>query len=154
MNASHFSNDINEFLFLLDQNDVHYVIVGGEAVIYYGHVRLTGDIDIFYNNTPSNTEKLFKVLLEFWDNDIPGIQSQSELREKGTIIQFGVPPNRIDLLNEITAVSFDEAWEEKVSEKVYYKNETFTVYYIGKEDLKKNKMATGRPKDQDDVNSL
>jgi len=104
MNSSHFSNDIIEFLLLLDRYNVQYMIVSGEAVIYYEHVRLTGDIDFFYN--------------EFWDNDLPGIQTRSELSEKGTIIQFGVPPNRIDLINEITGVSFGEAWEKRVSERI------------------------------------
>ena len=48
MNAAHFSTDICEFIGLLHQHDVRYVIVGGEAVIFHGHARLTGDIDFFY----------------------------------------------------------------------------------------------------------
>lgn len=47
MNASHFSPDTLEFLRLLALNKVQYVIVGGEAVIYYGYARLTGDVDFF-----------------------------------------------------------------------------------------------------------
>jgi predicted nucleotidyltransferase len=47
MSKIFFSSDIVEFLFLLHKHKVKYVIVGGEAVIYYGHARLTGDIDIF-----------------------------------------------------------------------------------------------------------
>jgi predicted nucleotidyltransferase len=46
--ASHFSEDIQEILALLAKHQVKYLIVGGEAVIYYGHARLTGDIDLFY----------------------------------------------------------------------------------------------------------
>jgi len=45
MKASHFSRDIQEFVKLLSEHQVKYVIVGGEAVIYYGHARLTGDND-------------------------------------------------------------------------------------------------------------
>jgi hypothetical protein len=46
MDPYYFSPDILEFLRLLSIYKVRYLIVGGEAVIYYGHARLTGDIDI------------------------------------------------------------------------------------------------------------
>lgn len=36
MRGSHFSHDIQEFIYLLSFHEVKYVIVGGEAVIYYG----------------------------------------------------------------------------------------------------------------------
>ena len=95
---NYFSNDIREFLFLLTKYSVKYVILGGEAVIYYRYARLTGDVDIFFGNTEKNVEKLFMALKEFWNNSIPGIKDKEELKEQGVIIQFGVPPNRIDLL--------------------------------------------------------
>ena len=44
INSSHFSPDIQEFIKLLYKHNVHYVIAGGEAVIYYGYARLTGDV--------------------------------------------------------------------------------------------------------------
>lgn len=47
MNTSHFSNDCLEFMRLLNKHSVKFVIVGGEAVIYHGYVRLTGDVDFF-----------------------------------------------------------------------------------------------------------
>lgn len=42
-----FLKDIEDFLTLLFKHQVKYLIVGGEAVIYYGYARLTGDIGIF-----------------------------------------------------------------------------------------------------------
>ncbi len=97
MSKSFFSEDIIEFLYLLFKYEVNYLIVGGEAVIYYGHARLTGDIDIFYKRDNKNILKLFNALNEFWNNDIPGLNHQKELMQEGVIFQFGVPPNRIDL---------------------------------------------------------
>ena len=96
-----FSEDVCEFLSLLARQEVRYLIVGGEAVIYYGHARLTGDIDIFYERTAENVRRLHAALNEFWLNDIPGIEGEDELMEKGTIFQFGVPPNRIDLISDL-----------------------------------------------------
>jgi len=54
MTNPNFSKNIKEFLFLLHNHKVKYLIVGGEAVIYYGHARLTGDIDIFYDSSKRN----------------------------------------------------------------------------------------------------
>ena len=64
MTAAFFSKDIVEFLFLLNKYKVDYLIVGGEAVIYYGHARLTGDIDIFYGRGKENCNRLFQSLKE------------------------------------------------------------------------------------------
>jgi len=65
MSKTFFSSDIVEFLFLLNKHKVKYIIVGGEAVIYYGHARLTGDIDIFYDRGKENCIRLFEALSEF-----------------------------------------------------------------------------------------
>ena len=109
MKASHYSKDIQEFLELLAKHKVKYVIVGGEAVIYYGYARLTGDVDFFFGTSKENTQCLYETLDEFWGGDIPGVDSFEELMESGTILQFGLPPNRIDLLNHIDGVTFEEA---------------------------------------------
>jgi len=44
---------------------VRCVVVGGEAVIYYGHARLIGDIDFFYDSSPKNAAALFAALKVF-----------------------------------------------------------------------------------------
>lgn len=154
MTSTFFSADVKEFLLLLAEYQVRYLIVGGEAVIYHGRSRLTGDVDIFYELEESNIDSLYSALKKFWDNNIPGITDKNELTDFGTIIQFGVPPNRIDLLNEISGVSFQEAWSNKITEDLTINKENVPIYYIGKSELKKNKKAAGRPKDLDDLNYL
>ena len=59
MKAYHFSEDTQEFLRFLAKYGVKYVIVGGEAVIYYGYARLTGAVDFFYEDSKQNAEDLF-----------------------------------------------------------------------------------------------
>lgn len=103
--ASHFSSDTRALLELLRKHDVRYLIVGGEAVIFHGHARLTGDTDLFYGRDAANVERLFAALDEFWGGDIPGVEAPAELAAPGVIVQFGVPPNRIDLINEFDAVT-------------------------------------------------
>ncbi len=154
MKASHFSPDIQEFLFLLSIHKVRYVIVGGEAVIYYGFARLTGDVDFFFEPSVNNVQKLYRALDEFWQGSIPGIRSPDELMSPGVIIQFGVPPNRIDLVSSITGVSFKEAWKSRTREKVKIKKRLYPVFFIGLDQLIKNKEAINRPKDLDDLRYL
>jgi len=154
MKSSHFSKEIQEFLYLLDKHRVRHVIVGGEAVIYYGYVRLTGDIDIYFEPVPENAKGLYDALNEFWEGEIPEIKSQEELLEPGVIIQFGVPPNRIDLINRIEGMIFNEAWKDKTIETITFNEQKISVYFIGIRQLIRNKASLGRPKDLDDLKYL
>ncbi len=154
MTDINFSKDISDFIIRLFQHNVKYLIVGGEAVIYHGYARLTGDIDFFYDRENENIKNLFNALLEFWEGTIPGISSSDALSGPGTIIQFGQPPNRIDLINEIDGVSFSQAWGTRIDEELTLENQKYTVYYINLEMLIKNKKASGRYKDLDDLKYL
>ena len=150
----YFSSDISEFLSLLSNHNVRFLLVGGEAVIYYGYGRLTGDIDIFYDRIEENSRNLYEALSEFWNGKIPGVKSHKELMRKGMVFQFGVPPNRIDLINDIDGVSFDEAWEGKVVNNILHNRKKIPLYYIGLNDLIRNKSAVSRNKDRDDLKFL
>ncbi|MBN2000979.1 hypothetical protein JW935_25770 [candidate division KSB1 bacterium] len=105
----HFSTDILEFLEILFQYKVKYLIIGGEAVIYYGFARLTGDIDLFYDRCTENTGRLYESLLQFWDHSIPGLSDKEELLERDAVFQFGVPPHRLDLLGDVEKIAFNDA---------------------------------------------
>jgi hypothetical protein len=150
----YFSADIAEFLFLLAKHHVCYLIVGGEAVIYYGYARLTGDIDLLYERTEANATLLFDALKEFWASAIPGIHNEEELRKEGMVFQFGIPPNRIDLLNSIDGVEFGAAWKNKKLETLSRGRKKFAIYYVGVEELIRNKKAVNRDKDKDDLRFL
>ena len=150
----YFSKDIREFLFLLARHGVRYLIVGGEAVIYYGHARLTGDIDLFYETKRKNTQNLYSALGDFWNGKIPGVESSDELKEEGMVFQFGVPPNRIDLISVVEGATFSEAWKRKSTEMLTRGRKRFGVHYIGLDDLIANKSALGRPRDKEDLKFL
>lgn len=97
---------------------------------------------------------MFDALYEFWKGKIPGMKAHSELMEPKSIFQFGVPPNRIDLINYITKVTFKGAWEKRVCEKLKVRDKNIKIYYIGLKDLIKNKNALKRPKDLEDLKYL
>ena len=153
IDSSAFSPDMCDFLILLHKHKVKYMIVGGEAVIFYGYARLTGDIDFFYERSQENVEKLFRALLEFWNGSIPDLEGAGELLELGLILQFGVPPNRIDLINTISGVEFEDAWPLRKSVSLAGRSPT-VILYLGLHSLIQNKKASGRDKDLDDVEHL
>ena len=71
-------------------------------------------------------------------------------RSRCVTYQMGVPPGRIDLLTELTAVSFAEAWPGRVSHPVG----DLTVDFIGRAAFIRNKRATGRTRDLADIEGL
>ncbi len=146
-----FSPDVLTFLRLLAQHRVRYLVVGGEAVIYHGYPRGTGAVDFFYDNTPANSRRLYTALHDFWAGRIPGVKSAEELREPGIIIQFGRPPHRIDLMNQIDGVHFRDAWPSRISVKIEAESGPVPINYIDAKSLLINKQATARPKDLDDA---
>jgi len=140
--------DFKELLQLLEKHNVAYMIVGGYAVAFYGFPRFTKAIDIFFEATRENVEKIIEALINF------GF-SQEDLNKalfttKGNIVTFGVAPVRIDFINEIDGVKFNDAKAERVRGK-YGDTE---VFFISKEHLLENKKATPRAKDKIDVEEL
>src|SRR5205823_4432828 len=112
------------------------------------------DVDFFYDCAVENVERLYEALLEFWEGDIPGIESRGELSEPGVVVQFGRPPNRIDLHSRIDGVTFEEAWQSRVSVRIECGSESVEIDFIGLEPLRKNKQASARAKDLDDLEHL
>ena len=149
-----FSEDILSFFRLLQRCRVRYLVVGGEAVIYHGYPRVTGDVDFFYENTRENVGRLFHALLEFWDNRIPGLGGPEELQEDGMILQFGRPPHRIDLMNRIDGVSFRQAWPRRIRTRLRTDSGLVPVLFVDLISLLKNKRASGRSKDLIDLDWL
>ena len=154
MKASYFSSDVQEFIQALSDQDVRYIVVGGEAVVYHGHARLTNGIDFFYEPTADNAEKLYAALDDYWAGEMPGLKSAEGLLLIGATVQYGVPPNQIVLYNSLTNAAFDEAWEAKVDESIRIRRKKYHVYFIGLENLIKNKTALKRDIDKEDLKYL
>ncbi|MBD3318117.1 MAG: hypothetical protein GF344_20230 [Chitinivibrionales bacterium] len=50
--------DFEEFLRLLGEEKVEFVIVGGYAVAFHGYVRAAVDLDMFFRNDPANIDRI------------------------------------------------------------------------------------------------
>ena len=143
-----FSQDFREFIELLIKNKAEYLIVGGYAVGIHGHPRYTGDLDIWLNPTPKNAEQILKSVNEFGFSSFK--LTQEDFTKPGNVIQLGYPPLRIDILTDIDGVDFKTCFQNKV---IYNEDDT-TVFFISKDDLIKNKKASGRHKDLGDIEQL
>jgi hypothetical protein len=62
--VSIFSDPHYNFLESLSRHGVRYMIVGGQAAIYYGVRRGTGDLDILIEPTAENGQRLLQVFNE------------------------------------------------------------------------------------------
>jgi len=124
------------------------MIIGAYALALYARPRNTGDIDIFVNNTKENAELLMKVVRDFGFGET-GIE-ENDFLVSGRIIQLGVSPVRIDIVNDIDGVNFSDAY--KRVEK--FRFGSLIANFISKSDLIKNKLSSNRKKDQADLEEL
>ena len=140
--------DFEELLRLLEEHDIEYMIVGGYAVAYHGFPRFTKDIDLFFRLTSENAIRLRQALVVFGfrEEELP-IEA---FTTTGNVLTFGMAPTRVDLINEIDGVTYDEARPTVVRGKYG----AVEVTFIGLADLLKNKKSTPRTKDKGDVEEL
>jgi len=139
--------DFLDFLRLLNRHKARYLLIGGYAVAYHGYVRATGDIDVFIHRSRDNAHHLINACRDFGLSE--GITPDTFL-EKGRILRFGLPPLRLEILNEISGVTFEECWDHH---EILTVEETI-IPVIGLHDLLRNKSASGRLKDQLDLDML
>jgi len=140
--------DFKEFLKLLNDKGVEYLLIGGYAVGYHGYPRATNDIDIWIAIDEKNAERVVKALREF-GFDLPELTPELFL-EKNQIVRMGVPPIRIEINTGISGVEFQECYPERVTDKL----DDIWVHIISLHHLKINKQASGRHKDLNDLENL
>ena len=128
--------------------EVRCLVVGAYALAHHGRPRATGDLDIWVEPSPSNAPRVIRALAAF------GAPLQ-EIREDdfarpGAVFQIGVPPGRIDVLTELSGITFAEAWPGREPGRFG----DLTVDFLGREAFIRNKRATGRLRDLSDIEDL
>ena len=148
MNLPKAEKDFVEFIELLNKHKVKYLIVGAYALALYAKPRNTGGLDIFIGKTEKNALLLVRVLEEFGFKTVE--IDKNDFLTDGRIIQLGVSPVRIDIMNTIDGVKFEEAYKQV--EKVRFGNTL--ANFISKEFLIKNKLSSNRKIDEADLEDL
>lgn len=140
--------DMLDLIALFRKNRVRFAVVGGFAVIRYGYVRMTQDVDFLLFPSEKNAERIQKSLTEFGFGNA-GIRWEYFKRE-GTAVHLGVEPNRIDLLTSLKGLS----------NRVIFNNARridcsgIKVPMIARKDLIRVKKTSGRLKDRADAEEL
>jgi hypothetical protein len=140
--------DFLDFLRLCNQHHVKYLVIGGYAVSIHGYPRSTKDMDVCIELSEQNAEKMQRVISDFGFGSLK--LSKDDFLKEHYITQLGYEPLRIDILNDLDGVNFQEAWEKK---KIINISDV-PVNFIGYNELLKVKEKTGRPQDMADVYKL
>ncbi len=138
--------DFRDFLKLLNKHRVEYLLIGGYAVFYHGYPRATEDIDFWVAISPDNAQKLVQVMRDFGLSDA----TPELFLKEHQLTRIGFKPYRVEVLTTLSGVQFETCYARRVVDTI----DGIEVNIISLEDLKQNKKASGRLKDQDDVQNL
>jgi hypothetical protein len=141
------TENLKDILRAFNAHSVQYLIVGAHALGVHAEPRATKDPDLFIRSDAQNADAVFKALAEF-GAPLTGLTSADFA--DGTTFQIGQPPERIDILQAIDGVAFDEAWSNRVEGEI----DRIPASIISREDMIRNKIASGRLQDLADVEIL
>jgi hypothetical protein len=140
--------DYRDMLSAFCEHKVDFLLVGAYALAAHGLPRATGDLDLWVRPTPENAHRVWTALAAFGApmRDL----SEADLSRGNLVFQIGVVPRRIDVLTAIDGVDFEAAWQGRIEANI----EGLTIPILGRDDLIRNKKASGRPQDIADVSRL
>ena len=142
------NQDFSDLLRAFNEEEVKYLIVDGYALIKYTEPRYTKDLDIWVDPDPENVDRVFRALLKFGapvSEMVP-----ADFTREGFFFTMGMAPNRIDILFDLTGLSFQGAWQRRVQTQLG----DIETNFLSRVDLIINKEAVGRKQDLADVEKL
>lgn len=138
--------EFREFIESLNSNEVRYLLIGGWAVGLHGFPRSTKDIDFLISIDSENLTRMVKALSDFGG---PTAEAH-QLSTAGSVFRMGVPPLQIDIINEAAGLEFEQCYARRNIVRVG----DLEITVISRDDLIRNKKATGRTLDLADAEKL
>ncbi|QDT39523.1 nucleotidyl transferase AbiEii/AbiGii toxin family protein [Stratiformator vulcanicus] len=145
-----------EVLSRLSDAEVHFILIGGVAAVQHGAARFTQDIDVVYERSPENLERLADCLsshrpqLRGAPPNLPFLWDAKTL-DRGLNFTLQTDLGAIDLLGEITGGGgYDQLLPHSVEMKISGRN----VRVLDLPMLIHVKRAAGRPKDFEAIAEL
>ena len=149
---------IEEILRALESENIKYAVIGGVAVVLYGYVRFTKDIDLLIDFSEDNVRRFIKVLaaLKFQ----PGVpidpldmakakKRQEWMREKNVkVLTFYNPESQLLQIDVLITKNLADM------KKTRKKMDGFEISIVEYDELLKMKKETGRPTDLIDIEKL
>ncbi|HXW96087.1 MAG TPA: hypothetical protein VEI47_00775 [Gemmatimonadales bacterium] len=142
--------DFRDLLTELSEGGVRFLVVGAHALAAHGVPRTTGDLDLWVEATAENAGRIWRALARFGAPLASLGIREADFTRPNQVVQLGLPPYRIDLLTSISGVTFAEAWAGRLEGRLF----EVPVGFIGREAFIRNKRASARPKDLEDIRSL
>ncbi|HEX2958660.1 MAG TPA: hypothetical protein VHO70_17630 [Chitinispirillaceae bacterium] len=90
--------------------------------------------------------KIIKALSDFGGPTIEAVH----LSKPGSVFRMGSPPIQIDIINQASGISFEECYKRKTLMAF----DDIEISVISRDDLIKNKKASGRIQDEADAEKL
>lgn len=140
--------DLKDLLRAFNDHGVRYLVVGGYAFGVHSEPRATKDLDLLIRSDEENSAAVFRALIQY-GAPLDGLSPQDF--KDGSTFQVGQPPARVDILQRIDGLTFDQAWENRIEGLI---DGEISVSVISKNDLIRNKLATGCEQDVLDVKKL
>ena len=147
MESTQLPQDFRDFLSLMNEHGVEYLLIGGYAVAYHGFPRTTLDMDIWIANRRENAARMVQVMRDF---GFTGSISPEVFLVDDGVVRMGVAPMKLEIMMDVSGVSFDECYENRVVDMI----DGTRVSIISLQDLRLNKKAAGRHKDLNDLENL
>lgn len=142
------NKDFREFVALLNEHKVKYLVIGGYAVNFHGYPRYTKDIDFWLWMTEENAYGLIQVIKKFGFGNLK--LAVDDLMNPENIIQLGYEPFRIDLLMDVNGVDFEFCYERRACVEL----DNTAINFLSIEDLIEVKKLAGRLQDLADAEQL
>ena len=137
-----FLPDQIDLLRAFNAHNVQYLVIGGHAVNIHSQAMYTKDLDLWVLNDEPNSKRVFAALAAF-GAPLAGMTSDDFCGHPDVYFQIGIEPDRIDIVQSISGVTFEEAWSSSVSGHLA----GIPVRLLSADTLIRNKTAVGRPKD-------
>lgn len=144
------ADDFRDLLVELSDAEADFMVVGGYAVAFHGHPRATKDLDVLVRPTDLNAKRVYRALASYGAPLEAFEVAEGDFAEYGGVLQIGLPPRRIDILNRVSGVTFDEA----AADGETFEIEGRAIPVIGLKALLTNKRAAAREQDLADVAAL
>ncbi len=146
------NQEVQDFLQSLYDNKVQYMLVGGVAAVFHGHIRTTQDLDLWVKETPANKKRLINAFHQVGVSaadhyiNVPMIPGWSTV----TIGDNGFVADLMGYMKKFKKEHFDECY--KRARHGNFDNVPITVIMLN--DLIEEKKKAARPKDLEDVKHL
>ncbi len=142
------NQDFKELLQTFAELEVEYLVAGGYAVIFHTQPRYTKDLDLWIKPSPENAQLIAKAFLAF---GLPLVEvTAKDFETEGLQFSVGVEPCCLDFLTTIPGLSFENAWQNRITDHTL----GFPIHYVGMSDMKIAKKTAGRLVDLADIEEL